>query len=153
MAIAVRDHIETELVEASCNKDAGREADCRQALADDAMVIESGAAHGSQLLRLWTAEIMKRDRARRWVTENMAWDAQAAIKLYHQVAQHSLVHWLSGDNDLALAAGFVREHVPNMVSELHGVAGSHAARATAKLRPPTSDRIFMQYCVYAQHFV
>jgi len=137
-AIAVRDHIEKELVEAIRNKDAGREADCRQALAGDATVIESGAAHLSQLLRLWTAEVMKRGRARRWVPENTAWDAHAAIKLYHQVAQHSLAHWLSGAAapDLTLAAGFVREHVLNMVSELHGIAGSHAARATAKLRAP-----------------
>jgi hypothetical protein len=62
-AIAVRDHIEKELVEAIRNKDAGREADCRQALAGDATVIESGAAHLSQLLRLWTAEVIKRGRA------------------------------------------------------------------------------------------
>lgn len=54
------------------------------------------------------------------------------------MAQHSLAHWLSGaaTPDLTLAAGFVREHVLNMVSELHGIAGSHAARATAKLRAP-----------------
>jgi len=137
-AVAVRDYIEKELVEAIRNKNAGREADCRQALVSDATVIESGAAHLSQLLRLWTAEVMKRGRARRWVPENTAWDAHAAIKLYHQVAQHSLAHWLSGaaTPDLALAAGFVREHVLNMVSELHGIAGSHAARATAKLRAP-----------------
>ena len=137
-AIAVRDHIEKELIEAIRNKDASREADCRQALAGDATVLESGVAHLSQLLRLWTAEVMKRGRARRWVPENTAWDAHAAIKLYHLVAQHSLAHWLSGvaAPDLALAAGFVREHVLNMVSELHGIAGSHAARATAKLRAP-----------------
>jgi len=82
-ALAVRDHIEKQPVEAIRKKDAGREADCRSALAGDATLLESGVAHLSQLLRLWTAEVMKRGRARRWVPENTAWDAQAAIKLYH----------------------------------------------------------------------
>ena len=61
-----------------------------------------------------------------------------AIKLYHQVAQDSLAHWLSGAAapDLAPATGLVREHMLNMVSKLHGIAGSHVARATAKLRAP-----------------
>ena len=63
-AVAVRYHSEKELVEAIRNKDAGRGADCRQALAGEATVIESSAAHLSQLLRLWTAEVIKCGRAR-----------------------------------------------------------------------------------------
>jgi len=59
-------------------------------------VIESGAAHLSQPLHLWTAEVMKRGRTRRWVPANTALDAHAAIKLYRQVAQHLLAHVLSG---------------------------------------------------------
>lgn len=156
-AIAVRDHIEKELVEAIRNKDAEREADCRQALAGDATVLESGAAHLSQLLRLWTAEVMKRGRARRWVPENTAWDTQAAIKLYHQVAQHSLAHWLDSTCKcccgtgliqkqqcrscngakvaaIQVAGAFILERVKDMVSELQGISDSHASRASAKMR-------------------
>jgi len=156
-AIAVRDHIEKELVEAIRNKDAGREADCRQALAGDATVVESGASHLSQLLRLWSAEVMKRGRARRWVQENTAWDAQAAITLYQQVAQHSLAHWLDSTckccggtgliqkqqcrscngskvATIQVAGAFVLERVKDMVSELQGIADSHATRASSKMR-------------------
>jgi len=137
-ALAVRDHIEKQLLEAVRNKDASCEAECRQALQGDATVIEGGVARLAQLLRLWTAEVTKRGRARRWVPENTAWDAAAAIKLYRTVAEHSLAHWLNDGRagDLDMAAGFVREHVLNMVSELHGIAGSHAARATARMRTP-----------------
>ena len=137
-ALAVRAHVEKELAEAIRKKDAGREADCRQALQGDATAVESGVAHLAQLLRAWTGEVTKRGRARRWVPENTAWDAAAAIKLYRTVADHSLANWLTGGSpaDLEISAGFVREHVLNMVSELHGIAGSHAARATARMRTP-----------------
>lgn len=137
-ALTVRDHIEKQLLEAVRSKDTSREAECRQALQGDATVIEGGVAHLAQLLRLWTAEVTKRGRARRWVPENTAWDAAAAVKLYRTVAEHSLAHWLNDGRagDLEMPAGFVREHVLNMVSELHGIAGSHAARAARKMRTP-----------------
>jgi hypothetical protein len=137
-ALEVRTHVEKELAEAIRKKDVGREAECRQALQGDATALETGVAQVAHLLRVWTAEVTKRGRARRWVPENTAWDAAAAIKLYRTVAEHSLAHWLGGGGpaDLALSAGFVREHVLNMVSELHGIAGSHAARAGAKMRTP-----------------
>jgi len=158
-AVETRERIEKELVEAIRKKDAGREAECRQALAGDAVTLEAGVAHLALLLRLWIAEVTKRGRMRRWVPENTAWDAEAAVKLYRTVAQASLAHWLdgqcgscggtgiaaerackccagSGKADLAMAAGFVREHTLNMVSELHNIAGSHAARASAKMRTP-----------------
>lgn len=113
----------------------------------------------AQLLRLWTAEVIKRGRARKWVPENTAWDAQAAQKLYRTVAELSLAHWLDGackpcggsgkDGDhvcrecagkgeapVQHAGGFVRERVKDMVSELHNIASSHAARANARLHGP-----------------
>jgi hypothetical protein len=119
---------------------------------------EGNPGNLAQLLRLWTAEVVKRGRARRWVPENTAWDTDAAAKLYRSVAEHSLAYWLdgkcepcggsgvkearacrccsgSGNAELTMAAGFVREHALNMVSELHNIADSHAARAASKLRP------------------
>lgn len=118
---------------------------------------EGNPGNLAQLLRLWTAEVMKRGRARKWVPENTAWDADAAQKLYRMVAEASLAHWLDGNcqpcggtgvavsrtckacngtgkAELTMAAGFVREHTLNMVSELHCIVDSHAARASAKLR-------------------
>lgn len=156
-AVAMRDLVEKALVQAIRKKDARREAECRQALEGDSTVIESGVSLVARLLILWTAEVTKRGRARRSVPENTAWDADAAIRLYRTVAEHSLAHWLhglcepcggtgvaearackccsgSGKAALVMAAGFVREHVLNMVSELHSVADGHAARAGAKLR-------------------
>jgi len=156
-AVAMRNLVEKALVDAVRNKDASREADCRQALQGDAIVLESGVLLLARLLALWTAEVMKRGRARRWVPESTAWDAEAAIKLYRTVAENSLAYWLnglcdpcngtgvaearackccagSGNAPLVMAAGFVREHTLNMVSELHSIADSHAARASAKLR-------------------
>ncbi|MDN4052888.1 hypothetical protein QPK32_07350 [Massilia sp. YIM B02763] len=118
---------------------------------------EGNPANLAQLLRLWIAEVTKRGRARHWVPENTAWDADAAQKLYRQVAEHSLAYWLdgkcepcggtgldekrackccsgTGKAELSMAAGFVREHTLNMVSELHNIADSHAARAASRLR-------------------
>lgn len=156
-AAAAREHAEKALAEAIRTKDAGREADCRQALEGDAVEVERNVGHLAQLLRLWTAEVVKRGRARRWVPENTAWDADAAQKLYRQVAEHSLAYWLdgkcepcggagvvearackccgaTGKAELTMAAGFVREHTLDMVSELYSIADSHAARAASKLR-------------------
>lgn len=157
-AAAAREHAEKGLAEAIRTKDAGREADCRQALAGDAAEAERNIGHLAQLLRLWIAEVVKRGRARRWVPENTAWDAEAAQKLYRAVAENSLAYWLDGQckpcggtgvldtkackccsatgrAELTMAAGFVREHTLDMVSELQSIADSHAARAASKLRP------------------
>lgn len=156
-AVKARMRSEKELVEAIREKDARREAQCRQALAGDATALESSVAGVAQLLRVWTDEVTRRGRARRWVPENTAWDAEAARKLYRAVADNSLAHWLdstctacsgagvaesracksckgSGQAELTMAAGFVREHTLDMVSELHSIADSHAARASSKLR-------------------
>jgi hypothetical protein len=156
-ASAVRMHVEKELAAAISSKNAGREAECRQALDGDATAFAFSATHFAQLLQLWIAEVTKRGRARRWVPENTAWDAEAAHKLYRQVAEHSLAYWLdakcepcggtgleekrsckccsgSGKAELMMAAGFVREHTLNMVSELQSIVDSHAARAASRLR-------------------
>jgi hypothetical protein len=156
-AIAARTRSEKDLIEAIRAKDAGREAECRQALTGDATAMEKSVASVAQLLRAWTDEVTRRGRARRWVPENTAWDAEAARKLYRAVADNSLAHWLdstckscdgagvadsrackpcggSGRAELTMAAGFVREHTLNMVSELQCIADSHAARAGSKLR-------------------
>jgi hypothetical protein len=156
-AVAARARSERDLATAIRVKDAGREAACRQALAGDATAQESSVASVAQLLRAWTVEVTKRGRARRWMPENTAWDAEAARKLYRAVADNSLAHWLdstctacsgagvadsrackpcsgSGQAELTMAAGFVREHTLDMVSELHSIADSHAARASSKLR-------------------
>ena len=156
-AATARERAEKGLAEAIRAKDAHREADCRQALAGDAVESERNVACLAQLLRLWTVEVIKRGRARRWVPENTAWDADAAQKLYRTVAENSLAHWLDGNcspcggtgvalsrscttcagtgkAELTMTAGFVREHTLNMVSELHSIVDSHAARAASKLR-------------------
>lgn len=158
-AAAARDRVGKELAKAIKSKDTAREAECLQALTGDVVELERGVILLAQLLRLWTAEVTKRGRARRWVPENTAWDADAAQKLYRTVAEHSLAHWLDGNCEpcggtgvaqsrsckccagtgrapLTMAAGFVREHTLDMVSELHNIAQSHAARAGAKLRSP-----------------
>jgi hypothetical protein len=160
-AAAIQDQVERNMAEAIRRKDVNRQDACRQALEGDAVAREGSATSLAQLLRLWVAEVTKRGRARHWVPENTAWDVDAAIKLYRAVAEHSLAYWLdgkcapcggtgiadvrackccggTGKAELTLAAGFVREHVLNMVSELHAMADSHEARAAAKLRTPVA---------------
>ncbi len=110
-----------------------------------------------QLLRLWTAEVTRRGRAHKWVPENTAWNTQAAHKFYLLVADLSLAPWIEGscrqcggtgtiearpcsdckgrgEAPIDHPGGFVRERVKDMVSELHGIAGRHAARANARLK-------------------
>jgi len=156
-AALVRARVVFEHAEAVRRKDVRRQAECQQALGGDAVAAQASAGDLAQLLRLWIEEVIKRGRARGWVPENTAWDAEAAQKLYRSVAEHSLAHWLAGGCEpcsgagviesrsckvcsgtgkanLAMAAGFVREHTLNMVSELHHIADSHAAIAGTKLR-------------------
>ena len=118
-------------------------------------------ANLAQLLRLWIAEVTKRGRARKWMSENTEWDATAARKLYRTVAEVSLAYWLdstckccSGTGlavrqkckpcggsgtaqiDVAGCGGFVLERTKDMVGELHNIVITHASRAAAKLRQP-----------------
>jgi hypothetical protein len=95
-AATARVRIEAELTQVMRQKEkaANREAALRQALEGDTTTQEAGVAHIANLLRVWTAEVIKRGRARRWVPENTAWDADAAYKLYRAVAENSLAYWL-----------------------------------------------------------
>lgn len=156
-ALNTRSRAEKELTEAIRAKDPGREAQCRQALGGDVAELERSVALLAPLLRVWIDEVIKRGRARKWVPENTAWDAAAAQKLYHSVAEVSLAHWLdstckccdgtgraerqlcrpcsgTGDAPIEGKGGFVLERTKDMVAELHNMVMSHAARAGAKLR-------------------
>ena len=56
---------------------------CRVKYADGtlAKMFEGNAGNLAQLLRIWTAEVIRRGQTRRWVPANTAWDAQAAQAL------------------------------------------------------------------------
>ena len=135
---------------------------CRVKFADGTLnrMFEGNQQNLAQLLRIWTAEVIRRGRARRWVPENTAWDAQSAQALYRRVAEKSLAHWLdrtckgcSGTGVKALlgngicasckgtgaaaihgTAGLELERVKDMVSELSAISDSHSGRAGGLLR-------------------
>lgn len=114
----------------------------------------------SRLLHLWTVEVTRQGRARRWMAEARPWDAHAAQRLYRAVAEHSLAHWLdprcdacggtgrmqaaggcgacavcggTGTAPPACRGGFMRERVRDMVGELHRIADRHARLAAGRL--------------------
>jgi hypothetical protein len=120
-------------------------------------LFEGGAANLAQLLRIWTAAVIEKGRARKWVKEGTAWDAQAAQALYRRVAERSLAHWLDGKCKPCGGAGqtparrlctccggtgqaelegggFERERTLDMVSELEALMQAHNARAAVLLR-------------------
>jgi len=120
-------------------------------------LFESGSANLASLLRIWTARVIEKGRERKWVKEGTAWDVQAAHGLYRRVAERSLAHWLDGkcpscsgtgntpDRRICVpckgsckadvgGAGFERERVLDMVSELEGLLCAHNARAGVMLR-------------------
>ena len=135
---------------------------CRVKYADGTLTrqFEGNAGNLAQLLRIWTAEVIRRGQSRRWVPANTAWDAAAAQALYRRVAEKSLAHWLdstckgcSGTGVKALlgngictsckgsgaaaihgTAGLELERVKDMVSELSAIADSHSGRASGLLR-------------------
>lgn len=104
---------------------------------------------------MWTAEVIKRGRTRKWLPENTARDAQAAQALYRRVAEKSLAHWLDGKckgcsgagvrvllgngictscKEIGVApvygvAGPELEHVKEMVGELSSIHDSRSGRA------------------------
>ena len=135
---------------------------CRVKYADGTVshLFEGNAGNLAQLLRIWTAEVIRRGQTRRWVPANTAWDAQAAQALYRRVAEKSLAHWLdntckgcSGTGVKVLlgngictsckgtgvaavygVAGLELERVKDMVSELSSIHDSHSGRAGGLLR-------------------
>jgi len=120
-------------------------------------LFEGNPQNLANLLRVWTNAVIEKGRARRWVKEGTAWDAQAAQALYRRVAERSLAHWLdgkckpcggagqtqerrvcttcrgSGKAEVA-GGGFERERVLDMVGELENLVISHNARASGRLR-------------------
>lgn len=135
---------------------------CRVKYADGTLtrMFEGNQQNLAQLLRIWTVEVIRRGRMRRWVPENTAWDAQSAQALYRRVAERSLAHWLDGKckgcsgtgvrvllgngqctscNGTGVApvygvAGLELERVKDMVSELSAIYDSHSGRARGLLR-------------------
>lgn len=131
---------------------------CRVKYADGTInkLFEGNSGNLAQLLRIWTAAVTEKGKARRWVSANTAWDAQAALALYRRVAARSLAYWLDGKCEVCHGtgtasrmicqsckgngrgdvdgAGFERDRVLDMVSELEGLIQAHSARAAVMLR-------------------
>lgn len=130
---------------------------CRVKYADGTInkLFEGNSGNLAQLLRIWTAAVTEKGRARRWVSINSERDIFTAHALYKRVANASLAHWLdghcktcngtgvslkslrgcttcagTGEAEVACAGGFERERIKDMVSELHAISFSHARRAT-----------------------
>lgn len=133
---------------------------CRVKYADGTInkLFEGNSGNLAQLLRIWTAAVTEKGKARRWVRINSDRDIFTAHALYKRVAQASLAHWLdghckscngtgvslkslracvtcagSGAADVSCAGGFERERIKDMVSELSDVMMSHQWRAQRRL--------------------
>lgn len=129
---------------------------CRVKYADGTInkLFEGNAGNLAQLLRIWTAAVTEKGKARRWVSINSERDIFTAHALYKRVAHASLAHWLdghckccngagvsmkslrgctacagSGEAEVSCAGGFERERIKDMISELHAISQSHAARS------------------------
>lgn len=118
---------------------------------------ESGSKNLAELVKIWTNLVVEKGIARKWVPTNTAWDAAAAMKLYHFVAEQSLAHWLGGLCSTCNGAGVMEtrrtctacagtkrapikagpletEKIKDMLSELEGILLMHNSRAAALLR-------------------
>jgi hypothetical protein len=118
---------------------------------------EAGSANLAGLLRVWRAECHKKGRERRWLSIKNEWDIAAAVKLYDEVAERSLAHWLGGNCETCKGAKVTRDRrtchacggsgrapieggrlvvelTKDMVSELEGLFQAHSARAGAKMK-------------------
>lgn len=134
---------------------------CRVKYADGMInkLFEGNSGNLAQLLRIWTAAVTEKGKARRWVKINSERDIFTAHALYKRVAHASLAHWLdgrckgcngtgvslkslrgcvtcfgTGKAEVVCPGAFERERIKDMVSELHGLIDSHAARAVHLLR-------------------
>lgn len=118
---------------------------------------ESGSTNLAHLVRVWSAAVTEKGRARGWIKATTAWDMAAAHSLYARVAVKSLAHWLdgkctcchgtgvtterrfcipckgSGKTDI-IAGDFERRKILDMVSELEGLLQAHNARGANRLR-------------------
>lgn len=118
---------------------------------------ESGSANLAQLLRIWSAAVTEKGRARGWIKATTAWDVAASHALYRRVAEKSLAHWLDGKcgechgtgvtterrfcapckgsgKAEVIAGDFEKRKILDMVSELEGLLQAHNARGANRLR-------------------
>ncbi|MDO8033598.1 hypothetical protein O3297_09235 [Janthinobacterium sp. SUN128] len=134
---------------------------CRVKYADGTInkLFEGNSGNLAQLLRIWTAAVTEKGKARRWVKINSERDIFTAHALYKRVAHASLAHWLdghckdckgtgvslmslrgcvtcsgNGQAEVVCAGGFERERIKDMVSELKIIENSHSYRAKNLLR-------------------
>ena len=134
---------------------------CRVKYADGTInkLFEGNSGNLAPLLRIWTAAVTEKGKARQWVRINSERDIFTAHALYNRVAHASLAHWLdghckdcngtgvslkslrccvtcggSGHAEVACAGGFERECIKDMVSELIAICASHEGRALSLLR-------------------
>ena len=134
---------------------------CRVKYADGTInkLFEGNSGNLAQLLRIWTAAVTEKGKARRWVKINSERDIFTAHALYRRVAHASLAHWLdghckscngtgvslkslrgcvtcagSGEAEVSCSGGFERERIKDMVSDLLSISSSHQGRANSLLR-------------------
>ncbi|WP_249153798.1 hypothetical protein [Janthinobacterium lividum] len=71
---------------------------CRVKYADGTInrLFEGNSGNLAQLLRIWTAAVTEKGKARRWVKINSERDVFTAHALYKRVAHASLAPWLLG---------------------------------------------------------
>ncbi|MGX9782195.1 hypothetical protein [Janthinobacterium lividum] len=79
---------------------------CRVKYADGTInrLFEGNSGNLAQLLRIWTAAVTEKGKARRWVKINSERDVFTAHALYKRVAHASLAPWLLGSMGGASAA-------------------------------------------------
>ena len=121
-------------------------------------LFEGGTANLASLLRIWTAVVTEKGKARGWIK---APDMQIAPILYRRVAEASLAHWLDShckdcggtgakgaeafyavcpscngtcEAPITGMSGYEANLVNHMVSELNGLVASHAGRAKDLLK-------------------
>lgn len=129
---------------------------CRVKYADGTInkLFEGNSVNLAQLLRIWTAAVTEKGKARRWVKINSERDIFTAHALYKRVGCASLAHWLdghctdcggtgvslkslrgcvscagTGECEVICAGGFERERIKDMISELSAILDSHSRRA------------------------
>lgn len=133
---------------------------CRVKYADGSInkLFEGNSSNLAQLLRIWTAAVTEKGKARQWVKINSERDIFTAHALYKRVAHASLAHWLdghcrccngtgvslkslracvtcvgSGKAEVSCSGGFERELIKDMISELESLVCSHGRRASSLL--------------------
>lgn len=133
---------------------------CRVKYADGTVhkLFEAGTNNLAALLRIWTAVVTEKGKARRWLpVPHTSWDMDATYKFYETVAATSLAHWMDGRCEVCKGTGIqVTQHaclsckgskkaqiiagrlegekIADMISELEGLYQAHGSRAAVMLR-------------------